>query len=144
MTTSRNSAATKKYTSRHKKPRQNAHQRVEDGSREDEEEDTNDTLQTIWTSVPRRIKFKSSSGHKAVLNCAILYLMALIMTGPEFSEDPKNDQINSWPERNPMALDRTMVEVSNKWAIKLWRREGRRNQDVAERPNGFEARKVST
>lgn len=144
MTTSRNSAATKKCTSRPKKPRQNAHQRVEDGSGEDEEEDADDTPQTMWTGVPRRIKFESSPGHKAVLNCAMPYLVALMMTGPEFSEDPENDQINPWPERNPMALDRTMVEVWNKWAIELGRREGRRDRDVAERPNGFEARRVST
>ena len=98
----------------------------------------------MWTGVPRRIKFESSPGHKAVLNCAMPYLVALMMTDPEFSEDPENNQINPWPEYNPMALDRTMVKVWNKWAIELGHREGRRDRDVAERLNGFEARRVST
>ena len=71
------------------------------------------------------------------------YLVALMMTGPEFSEDPENDQINPWPERNPMALDKTMVEVWNKWVIKLGRRKGQRDRDVAERPNRVEACRVS-
>ena len=78
----------------------------------------------MWTGVPRCIKFESSPGYKAVLNCAMPYLVALMMTGPKFSEDPENNQINQWPERNLMALDRTMVEVWNKWAIELGRREG--------------------
>lgn len=69
--------------------------------------------------------------------------MALMMTGPEFSEDPKNEQINPWPERNPMALDKMMMNVWNKWAIDLGRREGQRNRDVADRPTKYEARKVS-
>ena len=46
-----------------------------------------------------------------MLNCAMLYIVALIMTGPEFLEDLKNNQINLLPERNPMALDRLIVEV---------------------------------
>ena len=55
MTISRNSAATKKCTNRPKKPQQNAHQQVEDGNGEDGGEDANDTPQTMWTGVPRRI-----------------------------------------------------------------------------------------
>ena len=94
MTPSRNSAATNKCISRPKKPQQNAHQQVQDGSREDEEEDADDTPQTMWTGVPRCIKFESSPAHKAVLNCVMPYLVALMMIGPEFLEDPENDQIN--------------------------------------------------
>ncbi len=144
VTTSRNSAARKKCGSQPKKPRQDAYHQVEDGSEEDEEEDNDDTPQTMWTGVPRHTKFESRPGHKAVLNCAMPYLVSLMITGPEFSEDPENDQINPWPEDNPMALDRTMVEVWNKWALELRRREGRQDQDVADGPTGFEARRVRT
>ena len=98
----------------------------------------------MWTGVPRCTKFKSSLGHKAVLNCAIPYLVTLIMTGPEFSKDLENNQINLWPERNPMAFDKRMVEVWNKWVIELGRREGQRDRDVADGPIGFEACRVST
>ncbi len=73
-----------------------------------------DIFRTIWTGVPRCTKYKSHQGHKAVSNCAIPYLMSLMMTGPEFSEDPENEQINSWPERNSMALDKMMMNMWNK------------------------------
>ena len=53
------------------------------------------------------------------------YLMAFMITGPEFSEDPENEQINPWPECNPIALDKIMMNVWNKKAIDLGRREGR-------------------
>ena len=71
------------------------------------------------------------------------YLMALIMTGLEFSEDPENEQINPWPKRNLMALDKMIMNVWNKWAIDLGRRKSQRDKDVAYRPMKFEARKVS-
>lgn len=135
MITSRNSAVTK---SRPQKSQRDAHQQ------QGEDEDDDDTHRTIWSGVPRRTKFESNSGHKAVYDCAMPYLMALMMAGPKFSEDPENEQISPWPERNSMALDRTMVEVWNKWAIELGRREGRRDRDVADRPTKYEARKVST
>lgn len=61
--------------------------------------------------VSDRIKFESSSGYKAILNYAISYFMALMMTGPEFSENSKKDQINIWLECNSMTLDRIIVEV---------------------------------
>ena len=64
-----------------------------------------------------------------------------MMTGPEFLEDSKNDQINPWPERNPIVLDRTMVEISNKYEIELRCKEGQQDQDVADRSTGFEALK---
>ncbi len=86
--------------------------RVEDDDeQQDGGEDVDDMFRIIWTGVPRRTKYKSNLGHKAVYNCAMLYLMALMMTGPEFSEDPENEQINSWPERNPMSLDKMMINV---------------------------------
>ena len=37
-----------------------------------------------------------------------------------------------------------MVEVWNKWVIELDCREGWRDQDVAERPNRFEACRMNT
>ncbi len=69
--------------------------------------------------------------------------MSLMMTGPEFSEDAENEQINTWPERNPIALDKIMMNLWNKWAINLERREGQRDKDVADRLTKYEARRVS-
>ena len=71
------------------------------------------------------------------------HLTALMMTGPEFSEDPKNDQINAWPGRNLVALDGMMGGVWNKWALDLGHREGQRDKDVADRQTKYKARKVS-
>lgn len=64
--------------------------------------------------IPHCIKFEFSPGHKAVFNYAIPYLIALMITGFEFLEDFKNNQINPYLERNPIALDRIMVEFWNK------------------------------
>ena len=89
-------------------------QRVEDDcAEEDEGEDkeNDDTLQTMCTRLPRCIKFESSPGHKAVLNYAMPYLVALMMTGPEFLKDTETYQINPWPNRNFIALDKTIIEV---------------------------------
>ncbi len=61
--------------------------------------------------IPHCIKYESSPGHKAVYNCVMPYLTALMMTSPEILEDPKNEPINPWPERNPMALDRIMMNI---------------------------------
>ena len=56
-------------------------------------------------------KYESSPSHKAVYNCVMPYLKALIMTGPEVSKDPENKQINPWPEHNSIALDRMMMNI---------------------------------
>ncbi len=118
--------------------------RVEDdGEQEDGGKNVDDMFRTIWTGVPRRTKYKSNQGHKAVYNCAMPYLMALMMTGPEFFEDPENEQIYPWPERNPIALDKMRMNMWNKWAIDLGRREGQWDKDIADRPTKYEARKVS-
>ena len=61
--------------------------------------------------VPRFTKYKSNPEYKAVYNSAMPYFMALMMTGPEFSEDPENEQINPLPERNPMPLDKMMMNM---------------------------------
>lgn len=39
-------------------------------------------------------KFESNPGYKAILGCVMSYFMTLMIIGPEFFEDPKNDQIN--------------------------------------------------
>ena len=49
----------------------------------------------------------------------MLYLTMLIVTTPEVLEDLENDQINPWPKRNPMTLNRIMLNVGIKWAIDL-------------------------
>lgn len=41
--------------------------------------------------IPYCIKFNSNQGYKAGLNCAMLYLVVLIITGPKFSEELEND-----------------------------------------------------
>lgn len=68
-------------------------------------------IQTIGIDVQCHIKYESNLGHKAIYNCAIPYLIALIMTSSEFSEDPKNEQINFWPERNLMTLNKMIINM---------------------------------
>ncbi len=71
------------------------------------------------------------------------HFMAMMMTGHEFSEDPENEQINPWSEHNPMVLDKMMMNVCNKWAIDLGRRECQQDKDVVDGPTKYEARKVN-
>lgn len=97
----------------------------------------------MWTGIPYCSKFESSPGYKTVLNSAMSYLVRLMMTGPEFLEDLKNNQINLQPEHNPMALDKTMMDIWNKQALELRRREDQWEQDVADRLTRFEAYRVS-
>ncbi len=97
----------------------------------------------MWTGVPRRTKYKSSTGHKAVYNYVMPYFIALMMTGLEVSEDPKNEPINPSPERNPMALDRMMMNMWTKWAIDLGRGKGQPDEDIGSRPTKYEARQVN-
>lgn len=78
------------------------------------DKDYNKISQTIWTRVLHYIKFKSSLEHKNMLNSAISSLKALMMISSEFWEDPKNNKINSWSERNLMVLNKTIIEVWNK------------------------------
>lgn len=65
----------------------------------------------MWTGIGRHTKFKFSLEYKAVLKYTILYLVALLMIGPEFLKDPENKKINPLLEHNPMALDKIIVEV---------------------------------
>ncbi len=122
MISNRNSAAIKGQAKMSQREKEQIHFE-DDGEQEDEGEDVDDMFWTIWTGVPRRTKYESNPEHKAVYNCAMLYLMALMMTGTKFSEDPENEQINPWPERNPMALDKMRMNVWNKCAIDLERKE---------------------
>ncbi len=66
-----------------------------------------------------------------------------MMTGPEVSEDPENKLINPWPERNPTALDRMMMNMWTKWAINLGREEGQPDEDIGPRPITYEACQVN-
>lgn len=115
MITNRNSAVIK---SQGKKSHKNIYQQqLEDnGTKKDEGEDKDDnnTPQTMWTEIPHCTQFEYRLGHNAVPNCAMPYLVALIMTGPEFLEDSENNLINPWPERNSMALDKMMIKIWNK------------------------------
>ena len=65
----------------------------------------------MWIGVLCRTKYKSNKEHKVVYNNAMLYFIALMITGFEFSEDPENEQINPWPKSNPMVLDKMMMNV---------------------------------
>ena len=68
-------------------------------------------FQILWTGVLHCTKYKSNPEHKAVYNSVMPYFVALLMTSPEFSEDPKNEQINLWPEYNPITLDKMMMNM---------------------------------
>lgn len=87
-------AVIEKYTNQPKKSWQDAYQWIEDSNGENEKEDNNDISQTMWTGIPYYTKFEFNSGHQDVLNCTMLYLVALMITGLEFLEDRENDQIN--------------------------------------------------
>ena len=69
--------------------------------------------------------------------------MVFMMTGPQFFEDPENEQINPWPKCNLIALDKMIMNMWNKWVIDFRRKEGQRDKDVANRITKFEAQKVS-
>ena len=123
MISNRNLAAIKGQAKMSQREKQQI-QVEDDCEQEDGWEGVHNIFQIMQTGVPRRTKYKSNLGHKAVYNSAIPYLMALMMTGSEFFEDPENEQINPWPKCNPMAQDKMMMNVQNKWAINLGRREG--------------------
>lgn len=42
-----------------------------------------------------------------------------------------------------MVLDKMMMEVWNKWAIKFGHREGQRDRDITDRPTGFEVHRIN-
>ncbi len=48
----------------------------------------------MWIGLPCYTKYKSSPDHKAVHNCVMPYLTALMMTGSKVLEDPENKIIN--------------------------------------------------
>lgn len=56
-------------------------------------------------------KYKSSLIYKAVYNHIMPYLIVLMITDLEIFEDPKNKQINLWPERNYMALNKMTLNT---------------------------------
>lgn len=97
----------------------------------------------LWTGISRRTKYESSLGHKAIYNCVMPYLTALMMTGPDASEDSENKLINPWPERNIMPLDRMMMNVWTKWVIDLGRGEGQPDEDAGLRPIKYETCQVN-
>ncbi len=114
MITSRNSTASKgraKMPGRGKQQQEDNNCLQDLGDEDNRDEGDNSIIQRMQTGVSRRTKYKSSPGHKTVYNCVIPYLIALMMTGPEVLEDPENESINPWPERNPMALDRMMMNM---------------------------------
>ena len=49
----------------------------------------------MWTSVLCYIKYKSNPGYKAIYKSAMPYLIALMITGLKFFENPENEQIYS-------------------------------------------------
>ncbi len=65
------------------------------------------------------------------------------MTGRGVSEDLENKPINPWPECNPMALDRMMMNVWTKQVIDLGRGKGQPDEDVSPRPTKYEVNQVN-
>ncbi len=146
MITSRNSTTSKgraKMLGRGKQQQEENDYLQDLGDEDDRDKGNNGIIWMMWTGVPCHTKYESSPGHKAVYNCVIPYLIVLIITGPEVLEDPKNEPINLWPERNPMALDTMMMNVWTKWAIDLGREEGQPDEDVGPRLTKYEARQVN-
>lgn len=74
---------------------------------------------TRWLGVSYLTKCESSLRYKAINNCVISYFTVKMMTGPEISDDPENDRINPWPEHNPIALNRIILNIQTKQAIDL-------------------------
>lgn len=72
------------------------------------------------------------------------YFITLLMTGPKISKNLVNKQINLWPKCNLIALNRIMIEMQNKWNIKIELREGQQDQDVVNRSTNYKAYKVNT
>lgn len=89
-------------------------------------------------------KFESSLGHKAIFNFIMPYFVIQIIISLEFSGDPENDQINLWPKRNPMTLNRIIMKSWNKWVIQFECQKSQQYGDVAKKSNRFEAGRVTT
>ena len=83
----------------------------DDYGQKDGGEDVYNMFRTMWTGVLRRTKYKPNLGYNIIYNSVIPYLMALIMTGLKFFEGPENEQINSWLKRNPIVLDKMMMNM---------------------------------
>ncbi len=99
MITSRNSTASKgwaKMLGREKQQQEDNDHLQDLVDEDDREEDDNGIIRTMWTGVPCYTKYESSPGYKAIYNCVMSYLTALMMTGLEVSEDPENEPINLW------------------------------------------------
>lgn len=97
----------------------------------------------MWLGVPCRTKYESSLGYKSIYNCAIPHFIALIITGPKILEDPENNQTNLWFKRNPIVLNRIMLNVWSKQMIDLRSRKTQQDKDVGFRPTNYKARKVN-
>ncbi len=97
----------------------------------------------MWTGILCRTKYESSPDHKAIYNYFMSYLKVLMMTGPEVLEDPKNEPINLWPKRNPIALDRMIMNMWMKWAIDPGRGEGQLDENIGPRPTKYKTRQVN-
>lgn len=101
----------KKHASQLKKPQQDTHKRVEDGSRKDEKKDNNNISETIYMGILHYLKFEYSPRYKTVCNYTMSYLVALMITTPEFLKNSKNNQINQGLEHKPIILDKTMIKI---------------------------------
>ncbi len=74
-----------------RKQQQEDNDRLQDLRAEDNRnEGDNGIIRIMWTGVPCRTKYEFSLVHKTVYNCVMPYLIALMMTGPEVSEDLEN------------------------------------------------------
>lgn len=65
----------------------------------------------VELNIPCQTKYKSNQGDKAVYNYAILCLIILMIIGVKISDDPENDLINLWPDCNPIALNKIMLNI---------------------------------
>lgn len=76
-------------------------------------------FQIIWTNIPRNTKYKSNPRHKAIYNYIMPYFIVMMITSLEFFRDKENKQINFWLKRNPIVLDKMIMNIWNKGIIDL-------------------------
>lgn len=88
-------------------------------------------------------KFKSSSRHKTIFNCAMSYLVVLMMTSIEFLEDLENNQIKLYPKCSLIVLDWTMIEAWNKLTLELEYKKIWQDQYIANKTLEFEIHRVN-
>ena len=93
----------------------------------------------LWGQLRRRARYESTSAHADVFENSRVYLLAFVVSGRA------GERSTPWPEgpKTKMWVSDTMQRVWTDMAIRMGKREGRRDKDVAAAPTPGEARKVN-